>query len=160
MARGPLRSVLDDPERFNLASNQSTLQFEFSAWLGIGLRDGEHHLVVRRAALWQETSIPLKSIFVWLAGIHEESVSPGGQELRYAIASGYMGLDDEEVQGNLRGAVLKHLQLLREALLKEASSRSLQILTLVLSYPNYLCEQASEPDLNKRYYNLDKYRAF
>lgn len=143
MAWGPLRSVLDDPERFNLASNQSTFQFEFSAWLGIGLRDGEHHLVVGRAALWQETSVPLKSIFVWLAGIHEESVLsnlPGGQELRYAIASGYMGLDDEEVQGNLRGAVLKHLQLLREALLKEASSRSLQILTLVLSYPNYLCE--------------------
>lgn len=159
IARVPLRSPagLEDPERFNLSSNSSTQQFEFAAFIALNERDGESELIIGRGALLKDIVIPCKTVFVWLAGIHNEEVLfglPGGPELRACLDDNIFTEDD------LPAAIIRHLTLLRDMALQEAKSRNLYIVTIVLSYPNYLCEQRGEPDLERRYYNLDSYRRY
>lgn len=157
VSRVPLRTTLDDPERDN-ASTHGSLQYEFVAFAG--LQDGEEGpgLVPGREGLRQDDSIPLKTIFVWLAGIHSRDILselPGGKLLMSSLEEG-VRLNVEMCEQ----ALVQHFRLLREMVLREARLLGKNIASVILSYPNYLCEGKGERDPDKRYYNLTKYLAY
>lgn len=159
VTRVPLRTTLDDPERSN-ASNQSSQQFEFTSSIAV-VREGDEDVVyIGRSALSKDTSIPLKTVFVWLAGIHDNDVLlglPGGPDLEAALRNG-VTLEKEM----LRDAILQHFRLLWDMLLLETqlSNLNLEIQRIILSYPLYLCEKAQEKRKCRRYYNLERYQKY
>lgn len=76
---------------------------------------------------------------------------PGGARLRDAVRSKRM--DDEWINT----AIGRHMSLLRDMALDRARVLHLEVKTIVVSYPNYLCEAKEEKDPEKKYYDLEKY---
>lgn len=153
LARVPLRADLNDPERTN-SSDQSTQQFEYMAFAAIEPKSKK--LITGRLALKSDLVIPLKTMFVWRAGIHDEKVIgklPGAPDLFHALEHGIIGEDlvDEAVE--------RHFTLLYNMCLKtlNTNKRTIVLKHLSISYPNYLAHSLSELDPEKRYYNVEKY---
>lgn len=102
----------------------------------------------------EDQSIPLKTIFLWRAGIHETEVLkrlPGGNDLQRLVRNGTLD------NNNMDRAVKSHFQLLSRVAQDQALISNIAIKTIVLSFPHYLCEKENEIDPDKKYYNLDKY---
>lgn len=140
LARVPLRAILDDPERDNRADGNS---FEFIALTA--LRGPGQPLITGRAALRSDQAIPLKTVFMFRAGIQRTEVLerlPGGPTLMGAVRLGHL---------------TNHFM---DLAVEEAKDQGLLIQGQVCSCPNYLCEWEDEEDTEIRYYDVEKYQRY
>lgn len=157
----PLQADLDNPERDNRADAN---QYEFPAFAAVSARaheiEGDDSIAMMgeiktgRVALQEDVAIPLKTIFVWRAGIQSKAVLrrlPGGKDLLRAI---FLRQIDTKAMDE---AARAHFRLLRQMAMEEAETSNVEIRTIVISFPHYLCERKHEIDPEKRFYNLSKY---
>lgn len=157
LTRVPLRANMDNPERTN-SSEQSTQQFEYMAFAAIDAKTKK--LITGRLALKSDLVIPLKTMFVWRAGIHDRDVIrklPGAPDLFHSIDAGVVNFDlvDEAVE--------RHFTLLYNMCmktLKKNKKEKVVLRSICVSYPGYLEHSMQELDPDKRYYNVEKYWAY
>lgn len=113
--------------------------------------DTQRDIKTGELALTMDTQIPLKTMFVWRAGIHRQEVLerlPGG-ELLLAGNLDSCKMDD---------AVKAHFRVLRNMAEEQAKRSNILIHKIVMSFPNYLCDLFKETDPELKYYDIDKYR--
>lgn len=141
------RADMDDPERDNLATAN---RHEFNSFAAL---DGEREIKTGKIALTMDLQVPLKTIFVWRAGIHRREVLrglPGGEVL----------LTEKVDEGKMDDAVKAHFRHLRKMAEEQAKLSGIAIQDIILSFPNYLCDLVRETDPDSKYYDLDKYRDY
>lgn len=139
------RADVDDPERDNLATAN---RHEFNSFAAL---DAEGEIKTGKVALTMDSQVPLKTIFVWRAGIHRKEVLrglPGGEVILT------QSLDGDKMDD----AVKAHFRHLRNMAVEQAHLSGMCIQNITLSFPNYLCDLAKETDPDSKYYDLDKYR--
>ncbi|TGJ82504.1 hypothetical protein E0Z10_g6272 [Xylaria hypoxylon] len=138
--RVPLAADITHPERLNAPASASSL-FEFVA--SAALEEGR--LIPGRLSLDKDESFPLKTIMVHRAISRERTIKgmPGGRRLLHKIATGQITADMED------DALCQHFELLREMATKSEIRKGVSIETVVLTYPNYLCNGEEEDDFDK-----------
>ncbi|KAI1421249.1 hypothetical protein F5Y12DRAFT_38789 [Xylaria sp. FL1777] len=135
--RVTLTADLAHPERWNTpAASNSLAEFIACAALEGG------RLVPGRQSLTKDQSFPLKTIFTHRALSRHSTISamPGGDHLLQAVSECRITPDMED------DVLREHFSLLRDMAIEKANTAKLVIRTIVLTYPNYLCNNEQKDD--------------
>ncbi|KAI0410385.1 hypothetical protein F5X98DRAFT_381867 [Xylaria grammica] len=128
------------------AKPQSSCYASFEFIANAALVDGSDRLLVGRRSLNKNCNFPIKLMLLVGAGIPRNSLMSSMPDASVFFRACDAGKITKDMMAQ---AIVEHLRLIRNMALQQSDADGLTIDTIVLSFPNYLCEKEDTGDFNK-----------